>query len=81
MAEHWNDPLPQPIALLSGASLETLLDVGAFLRERFEGRRTPPVEAAISALLRAAETGDEQDRHDAHACLSRLLRFNRLAAA
>jgi len=81
MAEHWHDPLPQPIALVSGGSLDTLLEVGAFLRERFGGRRrTPPVEAAISALLLAAETGDAQDSHAAHACLSRLLRFNRLAA-
>ncbi len=78
MAPHWHTPLPEPIALTSGTSLRTLLDVGAFLRANYEGRRTPPVEATISALLRAADTGDEADRHLAYERVARLLRFNRL---
>ena len=79
MAPHWHTPLPEPIALVAGGSLQTLLDVGSFLRSHYDGRTTPPIEETISALLRAAETGADNDRRVAYERIYRLLRFNRWA--
>ncbi|MFG1281152.1 hypothetical protein V5F34_20755 [Xanthobacter autotrophicus] len=62
MARHWQTPLNRPIWLPDGSQLETLTDCGRLLLQRFAaGEGGPGLDAALKALIGAAEAGRPED--------------------
>ena len=82
MADYWDEPLATPIKLkgrLKGVTLTTLRDAGRFVSEHFRTvTHHAALDAAISDLMQAAETGDAGDIVEATNQLWRVLKFNEL---
>lgn len=62
MARFWDSRLLQPIWLHDGTWLATVGDCGRLLLQRFtEGEKSPQLDAALKALLEAAQAGRPED--------------------
>lgn len=62
MARHWQTPLSRPIWLPDGTQLSTLTDCGRLLLQRFSaGESGVGLDAALQALIGAAEAGRPED--------------------
>jgi len=75
--KNWKTPLSNPIELIDGNTLNTLEQAQSALARCCGTLQVPAVEYVEKLLMAAAESGTAEDRAQATAHMSRVLKFSR----